>query len=152
MVSPVLALYSLGKLFRVKVVLDKTAESIIIEKRPFLLLDRQRVIPFSAVKAVAIDYARERPKWWHMNNTTILGESEGEVWKVALETEAETIEIAHTHKRWGMPVRSLAREISRFLRKELEDHSPTLPSRQLSDSDVLSAADRRPPSYTDYYR
>ncbi len=51
--------HSLGKLVGNRVVIDKPAETIRVEERPFLLIHRQRVVRFSDVSKVAVDYREE---------------------------------------------------------------------------------------------
>jgi len=55
-IMPTLIERLLGISVAEKIAIDKLAESITVESRYLLLIHRQRVIPFSAVRSVVIDY------------------------------------------------------------------------------------------------
>lgn len=104
-ISVVLGLYILGELITNKIVIDKPTESIVIEKRRFLLIHRQRVIPFSAVTAVRL---RGGP----------VGEEGVErlgPWQLYLDIPGKRVKIAQGTGWEGM---GQASEISRLIGKE----------------------------------
>ena len=104
-ISVVLGLYILGELITNKIVIDKHTESIVIEKRRFLLIHRQRVIPFSAVMAVRLEGGP-------------VGEEGVErlgPWQLCLDIPGEKVKIA---QGTGWDGAGQASEISRLIGKE----------------------------------
>lgn len=108
-------LHTLRSLIGTKVVIDRFAQTITTNKRSFLLVSRQRVIPFSDVRTVVIDYEQKTyPGGFHGGGTT------RDAWKVYLDTAKKT-EIDHKANKANML--HLASEISKFIGTELVDNS-----------------------------
>ena len=99
----------------IKTVLDKPSQTVIRRKPSIFFFRRQRVIPFSNVSNVAIDYDPE------VAGTSGVEIWRDDAWKVSLVTGRKKFEIAHTMNKADML--HLANEISKFIEKELVDNS-----------------------------
>ena len=119
-------LYGAGE-FTSRIVFNRLAESIIIEKRYFLLVRRRRIIPFWQVTGVVVGYRR------------VSGTSGAHgVWRIYLDVSgdsAKRFEIERTRNEEDMLY--MAGEISRYIGKKLIINStkPVEPGLQ-SDSDA----------------
>lgn len=140
----IMGLYALGKVVGDKIVIDRTAESITVEKRHFLLIRRRRVVSLSAVRSVVIDYKsqRESPRslggsWQYLTVT--------DAWEVSLDTGGKKFKIDDTGKKVDML--DLANRISRFIGKELIDNSktPESSSKGVGGTDFDFPSSRPPP-------
>jgi len=98
-----------------KIFIDKPTQTVTINKRSFFLASRQRVIPFSDVENVVIDYEQKTSMSGPHGGTTSY-----DAWKVSLDI-GEKVEIKNTTKKANMLY--LASEISRFIGRELVDNS-----------------------------
>ena len=96
----------------IKIFIDKVNQNVVVKKRILLFPRRQRVIPFSAVMGVVIDY--EPP-----SGGGPYGRSSPASWKVSLHMGNESIKIEQTTNQWGMW--SLAYEIAKLIGKEIID-------------------------------
>ena len=114
-ISVFLGLYSLGKIFGTKFVVDKLAQTVGIHERCFLLIHRQRVIPFQDITSVDIDYKK---KWGLWGSQALVRRS---AWQVSLNVGGEKLKIDHTTNKANMC--NLASEVSIFMGKELVDNS-----------------------------
>ena len=103
-------LFALGQLMGNRIVLDKATQSIIIEKRHFLLIHTQRVIPFSEITSVEVHH--HEPEYV---STPYGGEKSPATWDVYLCTLGGRIKIANGEGEWGG--RGYADAISRFIGK-----------------------------------
>jgi len=113
-ISVVFGLYILGKIVGNKVVIDKLTKSIMVEKRHFLLIHRQRVIPFSAVKHVGSDY---KPLPGHGAPGPHLSQ---DMWKVSLffsVPQGGVKKVKITNSQNAAEMKRLANEIGVFIRK-----------------------------------
>lgn len=99
----------------IRVALDKPTQTVTIRKPSLFLVRRQRVIPFSYVSSVVIDYDPQ-PSGGHPQTGTTWQDA----WKVSLNI-GEKFEIAHTTDKEDMFY--LASEIRRFIGRELVDNS-----------------------------
>lgn len=116
-----------------KAVIDKRTESVTVERRYLFLIHRERIIPFSAVRSVVLDY--------HKHSFSGQGLPPGE-WKVSLNTHGEKITIDSRDERNVMY--NLADAISRIINKKLEIDSDKA-SFSSTDFDFPSS---RPPPYS----
>ena len=98
-----------------RIVLDKPTQTVTIREPSPLLVRKQRVVPFSNVSSVVIDYER-----WLAGGGAAVVIWHVDVWKVSLDI-GEKFEIAHTVNEANML--HLANEISRFIGRELVDNS-----------------------------
>ncbi len=98
-----------------KIVIDKFAQTIITKERTFLLISRQRVIPFLDVRSVVIDYERKIYQGGMMG-----GGGSADAWRVYIDTDKKT---KIDHKRNKTNMLHLASEISKFIGTELVDNS-----------------------------
>ena len=114
-ISVFLGLYSLGKIFGTKFIVDKLTQTVGIHERHFLLIHRQRVIPFRDVTRVDIDYKKKCDIW---GGQTLVRRS---AWQVSLNVSDEKVKIDHTTNKADMY--NLASRVSNFLGKELVDNS-----------------------------
>lgn len=105
-------LFILRMFMAIRIVLDKPTQTVTIRKPSLFLVSRQRVIPFSYVRSVVIDYAPEVI----VSNLYRITMSQNS-WKVSLNIGGNKFEIAHTTNKADMLY--LASEISRFMGKEL---------------------------------
>jgi len=117
------ALYALGKVVGKRVVIDRSTQTIIIEKRPFLLIHIKSVVSFSDVITVAIDEAA-------------LDGPSGPAdkypgWKVSIVIANRKFKIDHTGVEAKM--RYLAEEIGKFIGKETANN--------LADPDIMANID-----------
>ncbi len=101
-------LFALGQLMGNRVILDKATQSIIIEKRHFLLIHTQRVIPFSTVTDVKVHHREPE----YVSGT--YGKTEGS-WVVYLNLSGGRVRITDGAGEWGGW--GEADEISRFIGK-----------------------------------
>lgn len=95
-----------------KVFIDKAKQNIVVKKHVFFFPRRQRVIPFSAVYCVRLDYV---PGY----SGPYGGRPDS--WKVSLNIGSENIKIEQTANQNSMW--TLAHEISEFIGCRLEDFS-----------------------------
>ena len=121
-------LFSLGGVFGIlsfvrilratRIVLDKPSQTVIVRKPSLFLVRRQRVIPFSYVGSIGIDYA---PEVSGGGGPYGGGTTSEDVWKVSLDIGGSKTEVAHTTNKGDML--HLASEISKFIGRELVDNS-----------------------------
>lgn len=104
----------LRRLMAIRVVLDKPTQTVTIRKPSLFLVSRRRIIPFSYVRSVVIDY---KPQVSGSGESSTLERA----WKVSLNIGSEKFEIAHTTEKADMYY--LASEISTFIGRELVDNS-----------------------------
>jgi len=100
-----------------KIVINKSTKTITINKRSFFLTSRQRVIPFSEVRNVVIDYLKITSS---SGGPYGGGTTSRDAWKVSLDIGGK-VEIKHTTKKANML--HLASELSKFIGVELVDNS-----------------------------
>lgn len=105
----VLGLYILGKIIGNRIIIDKLTESIVFEKRPFLLINRRRLIPLSSVRSVVIDYEPDALEIRMLNE-----------WKVYLDV-GEKLKLGVATNKANML--HLSSEISKFIERPLVDNS-----------------------------
>lgn len=108
-------LITLHALFPSRILIDKPAQTLTISKRSFFLTSRQRVIPFSDVRSVRIDY-KQKTSPRSYGSTYSVGGTSQDAWEVSLDIGDENFKIDHTTKRADML--ELASEIRRFVGKE----------------------------------
>ena len=116
-ISVVLGLYILGELSGHKIIIDKLTKSITLKKQHFLLIYRERVVPFSIVRNVVIDYEP------HTTASGPSGTTHHNAWKVSLDI-GKKLKIDRTTNEANMF--RLASEISKFIGRELVDNSAKL--------------------------
>lgn len=114
-ISVFLGLYSLGKIFGTKFVVDKLTQTVGIHERRFLLIHRQRVILFRDVTSVDIDYKK---RWGLWGAQALVRRS---AWQVCLNVVDGKVKIDHTTNKANMY--NLASRVSNFVGKELVDNS-----------------------------
>ena len=102
-ISIVWGLFIVGKIIGTTVIIDKLNEIITVEKRHFLLIHKQRVIPFSAVTDIRTGYGAYD-------------------WKVYICTDDRKVGVGLTTKKKDL--HDLASVVSSFLGRELVDNSP----------------------------
>ena len=110
-IMPTLIEQLLGILMTKKIAIDKLTESITVESRYLLLVHRQRVIPFSAVRSVVVDYK-------------YVSSSQGggrDFWTVSLNAHSKKVQIGSGSNEGDMY--GLANAISRIIKKEIEVNS-----------------------------
>ncbi len=111
-------LATLRTLIGTRIVIDKLTQTVTISKRSFFLASRQRVILFSDIRSVVIDYEQQTSGGGagspHGVSTSY------DAWKVSLDI-GEKVEIDDTTNKANML--HLASEISRFIGRELVDNS-----------------------------
>ena len=107
------AMFVLGQLLGNRIVLDKGTQSITIEKRHFLLIRTRRVIPFSDVGTVVIDYEAEI--------TSYRTGGSRDAWRVSIDIVGKKLSIDRTSNKANMF--DLASEISSFIGTEQVDNS-----------------------------
>jgi len=95
-ISVLLGLYSLGKIISTKFAVDKLTQSVVIHQRHFLLIHRQRVIPFRDITSVDIDYKK---KWEVWGAQALIRHS---AWQVSLNVAGEKLKIDHTTNKVDM--------------------------------------------------
>jgi len=120
--SVILGLYALGKVIGNKTVIDKLTQSIMVKKRPFLLIHRQRNIPFSAVMSVDVEYSMERHRWWETFGQERWQQRERTYWQVSLNVGEEKVKIDQADEH--VITNNVASAISRFIGKKLVDNYP----------------------------
>jgi len=96
-----------------KIVIDKQAETITIGKRSFFLTSRQRIVRFSEIKNLIVNYR-------HIRGTSESTAGPSETWELLLDI-GEKLEIERGSNRTNLL--SVAGEISGFIGKELIDNS-----------------------------
>ena len=92
-----------------KIVIDKISQNIVIKTELFLFIRTERIIPFTAVTSVTFDYIMVYSR--HGKDT----------WKVSIDLVGEKGKIDRTSNR--RDIFYLARQISKFIGKELVDNS-----------------------------
>ena len=114
-VGVVVILAILRALMGAKIVIDKLTQTVTISRPSFFLVSRQRVIPFSDVRSVVIDYKTltsgggDTVATWQ------------DAWKVSLDISGKRFKIDHRTKKADMFY--LASGISEFIGRELVDNS-----------------------------
>lgn len=114
-VGTVGALFALGMVAGNRVVIDRSTQAITMGKRPFLLIHRQRVIPFSNVGSVVIEYEPITSGGGQYSTTA------RDAWKVSIDIVGKKLKIDHTTNKANMF--HLASDISSFIGTELVDNS-----------------------------
>ncbi len=112
-VGILIGLFILRAVLSGNIVIDKSTTTITISKYSLFLTNRSRVIPFSEVRNVRIDY---RP----LTYVSEYGRSSRDAWDVSLNI-GEKVEIKTTTKKAKML--QLASDISKFISTELVDNS-----------------------------
>ena len=98
-----------GGSFGNKVIIDKLTQNITVDSG-FLFFRRQRVIPFSDVRNIVIDYEQK-----------VSEKRAHDAWKVSINNVGKKLKIDHTRNKASMF--HLASEISSFIGTELVDNS-----------------------------
>lgn len=113
-ISCILGLLIIGKatIDGRKIIIDNVTGRIVVENRFFFFFCSRRVIPFSAVTNVVLDYKR--------GSISTSGSSPSE-WKVSLDVGSEPVKIAQSKE--GRDMRSKAYVISEFMGKEMIDNA-----------------------------
>ena len=109
-IATIIALYILGTLIGNKIVIDRVTESITVEKRPFLLIHKHRVIPFSRVTPGGVT-VEEKYK------PGVIGSV---VWNVCLAFDVQGLEVEKLRiagSKNEREMRYLADEVSRLIGK-----------------------------------
>jgi len=99
-----------------RIILDKLTESVILESPSLLLIRKKRIISFTDVKGVQIRY-----KKWLQGGWFGQGGFDNDGWQVSLDTGGKMVKMDHRNSRENMS--HLANKISKFIGKELADHS-----------------------------
>ncbi len=99
-----------------RIILDKSTDSVILESPSLLLIRKKRIIPFTDVKGVEIKY-----KKWTQGGWFGQGGFDNDGWQVSLDTGGKMVKMDHRNNRENMS--HLANKISKFMGKELADHS-----------------------------
>jgi len=107
-------LFILGLLIGNRVILKKATQTITFEKRHFLMISTRRVIPFSEVRSVVIDYEAEASSRRRLSGQV-------DAWKVSINIIGEKLKIDRTTNKENMV--HLASEISSFIGTEQVDKS-----------------------------
>ncbi len=100
-----------------RIIIDKPTRTVTISKRSFFLTGRQRIIPFSDVRSVTVDYEPQTSMITGEYGSTTISH---DAWSVSLDI-GEKFKIDHNAKESDMM--NLARGISRFTGKGLVDNS-----------------------------
>ena len=120
LVFPLILIYSgVRILMGRRVILDKSTDSVILESPSLLLTRKKRIIPFTAVKGVEI--TNTKWKQWTQGGTFRQEGFDSGGWQVSLDTGGKMVKIDHRSNRENMSY--LANKISKFIGKELVDHS-----------------------------
>ncbi len=107
-ISVVFGICALANLRSRKVVIDKLTQSISLDERRFLLIYRQRIIPFSAVKGMTMDEKiRTNPQ----------GGIPHKAWEISIDIGGKKLKIDKGSNRMNML--ELAEKISLFMEKKL---------------------------------
>ncbi len=99
-----------------RIILDKSTDSVILESPSLLLIRKKRIIPFTDVKGVEITH-----KKWTQGGWFGVGGFDNDGWQVSLDTGGKKVKMDHRNNRENMS--HLANKISKFMGKELADHS-----------------------------
>jgi hypothetical protein len=99
-----------------RIILDKSTDSVILESPSLLLIRKKHIIPFTDVKGVEITY-----KKWRRGDWFGQGGFDNDGWQVSLDTGGKMVKMDHRNSRENMS--HLANKISKFIGKELADHS-----------------------------
>lgn len=99
-------LYIAGHIIGKKFVLDKLTENITLEKRHFMVVNKRRVIPFSAITSVTIEYKERRSQ-----------SGSYDTWRVSLDIGDERIWVDQKSKQED--IYHIANEIGRFIDKKV---------------------------------
>ncbi len=97
-----------------EVIIDSSTRSIILERRAFFIFPKRRVISFSLVTSVVIDY---RHKGIHIRGN-------GDLWQISLntnDTRAQNIKMDHSDEEEY--TYDLAEVISQLIGKEIKENS-----------------------------